>query len=292
MKPYLIALLALAPTAAMAASAEGQYLADRDAYIAKFTAAQDSDSLGDYDQHNQALDKLGAELAPVIGAAAVKGFSAQGEINLETLFPDDVGFAMLDGLVYPSDDGNAEILVTTLGLAKTWLQARRDQTPPDTDVPLDLDEALASEPFYTYALSADAAVERFADIPVNRPKADFAYAMLDERTQDVALGPPNEMIISVVEDGRLFIVTAGVETPLHAIPACDKIWQDYDARAEKAATDYQNSDPQDEALFDKYLSLRDEGDTAFHKCFAEQAKDQDFYAPLVKEAQALVDRLP
>jgi hypothetical protein len=295
MKSVLVALLLLAPWAADAASPEeGGYLAAREAVIARFTAYEAADNYSDavFAEHDRALGDLEAQLRPIIGPVAIDGFSPEGVINLDTLFEGDEGFAMLDGLVHTSTDDKAHVLVTTVGLLRAWLEARRTRSPPSTDVPVGVDKALRSESFYTFAISTDSAVTRFAEIPIARPKASSAYAMLAQRSQDVALGVPDEMMIAIVEGDRVYVAWAAVNTVIAAIPACDSVWKDYEARAEEASLAYEKSVPQDERLFDDFLRLRDEGDVAYHQCFADRASGEAFYLPLTKQAQALVDRLP
>ncbi len=294
MKSVLIALLLLAPWAADAASPEEGYLAAREAAIARFTAYEAADDFSDavFAEHDRALADLEAQLRPIIGPVAIDAFSAEGVINLDTLFEGDEGFAMLDGLVYASKDDKAHVLVTTVGLLRAWLDARRTGSSPSTDVPVEVDSAVRSESFYTFAISTDSAVTRFAEIPITRPKVASAYAMLAKRSQDIALDVPDEIMIAIVEGDRVYVAWAAVNTAIAAIPACDGVWKDYEARAEAASLAYERSDPKDEQIFEDFLRLRDEGDVAFHQCFADRAPGEAFYLPLTDEAQALVDRLP
>ena len=294
MKWALLAVLLLAPWAADAASPEESYLAAREAAIARFTAYEAANDYSDavFAEHDRALADLEAQLRLIIGPVAIDSFSDGGVINLDTLFEGDEGFAMLDGLVYVSKDDKAHVLVTTVGLLRAWLEARRTGSQPSTDVPAKVDRALRSESFYTFAISTDSAVTQFAEIPIARPKAASAYAMLAKRSQDVALGVPDEMMIAIVEGGRVYVAWAAVNTVIAAIPACDGVWKDYKARAEEASSAYEKSDPKDERLFEDFIRLRDEGDVAYHQCFADRASGEAFYPPLTAEAQALVDRLP
>ncbi len=194
-------------------------------------------------------------------------------IGLETLFDSDIGFGMLDGLVYGADDSDASVLVTTEGLADAWLVGHRDWWDSPT-IPDNIRDALKVNAFYTQAISADAAVARFAEMPVTPPAgADFAYAILDMRSQDYAIGVPDEMIVAVVGGGRVFLANAPVTAPVHAIPACDTIWQDYSARGEAAL---QQSDGEDDGQSDDFDQIYAEGEAAFQDCFAEQAKGPGF----------------
>ncbi len=290
MRSLAIALLLLASVAAAQPVSEQSYLASRDAYIAKFAAVAYEGVFGDdvMAALDEALGDLETQLKTIIGPVTLPGFSPDGAIGLETLFDSDIGFGMLDGLVYGADDSDASVLVTTKGLADAWLVGHRDWWDSPT-IPDNIRDALKVNAFYTQAISADAAVARFAEIPVTPPAgADFAYAILDMRSQDYAIGVPDEMIVAVVGGGRVFLANAPVTASVHAIPACDTIWQDYSARGEAAL---QQSDAEDDGQSDDFDQIYTEGEAAFQDCFAEQAKDQDFYPALVAEAQALADKL-
>jgi hypothetical protein len=52
------------------------------------------------------------------------------------------------------------------------------------------------------------------------------------------------------------------------------------------------SELKDEKLSEQSTRLEEEGDAAFHRCFAQRAKSQSYFAALTRQAQALVDRLP
>ena len=282
MKFVLAALLLLAAAPAVATPLEDAYVAARDAYVDKFAAYEAANDFGDQvlAEHDRALADLAAQLKTILGPVAIAGFSNEGAINLDTLFGSDEGFAMLDGLVFPSLDGKASVLVTTNGLLRTWLRAHEHWWDTPT-IPQDVEEALTINAFYTQAISADAAVARFATIPVEKPAgAVFAHAMLDMRSQDYAIGVPDEITAVVAKGERVYVIVAPVGTALHAIPACDDVWRDYEARS-AASTES-----------DEDVRLLDEGEVAYHQCFAARAPDEAFFAPLTAETQALVDRMP
>ncbi len=77
--------------------------------------------------------------------------------------------------------------------------------------------------------------------------------------------------------GRLYIVSMPAKTPVPAIGACEAIWH----AAEKKSEGKENFD-----------DIRKQGDTDFHRCFAERARTMPFFAKLTAEAQALADALP
>ena len=118
-----------------------------------------------------------------------------------------------------------------------------------------------------------------------------AYAVLAARTQSEAPPAPGEILVAVLQAGRLFIVSApapGV-TP---IAACDAVTADFARRAAEASDAHQASIPGDNTLAAVADRLREEGEAAFKSCFAAHAKDEAFFRPAIAQAQALADALP
>jgi hypothetical protein len=295
MKSFLIALLVLAPLAATAASPEEAYLAARDQFVAKFTAVGNAGNLDeeDVENHQRARDELGRLLQPIIGRVAIKGFEARPRINLDSLFKGDQGFGLLDGLLYSSADDKTHIIVTTDALLAHWLKEHKDWWGPKVaNVPQDVDAALKSEAFYTQALMTDAAIVKFLELPLARPaKATIALAMLVARSQD-GPGTPDELIVSVVQGGRVFVVSAPANTKINPMPSCEEIRNAFQQRATGLREARAASEPDGENRSERAERIEREGDDAFRRCFAQGAKGQAFYAALTKRAQRLLGLLP
>jgi len=296
MKPILVALLVSIPLAAAAASLEDTYVAARDGYIEKFKPTETNVDLDEAGRKQEELARADLEnqLRQIIGPSDLKGFSAPGKSNLDTLFTGYSGFGLLDGLVYSSKDDKTHIVVTTDALLERWLRQHRDWWGPDVaNVPQDVDAALKSEAFYTQALRTDAAISKYVELPLAKPaNAKFAFAMLAARSQDIGPRTPDELIVSMLRDGRLFVVTAPSNARINPLPACQKLWRDALRNAAKAHAAYVASGLKDKTLFEQSTRLEEEGDAAFHRCFAQRAKGQAFVAALTRQAQGLIDRLP
>ena len=288
MKTLLIALALLLPAAAGAASLEDQYLASRDGYFAKFkTDGEISDAVRK--QETLAEADLVKSLRKIIGPEAAKGLPGKGTLNLDGLYQGDEGTDMLDGLRYGSADEKLSIVVSNDVLLKAWLAAHAKED----SFPESVEEALKAETFYTHAISADLAVSRYAEIPVVKPaEGEFAYAMLGLRSQDNSPSTPDEIFIAAVAGNRVYVARAPAGAKIAAMPACDALYKDYMARSNAAYEKYTASGLKDQAQFDQSTKLRDDGDVAFRKCFAEKAPGLGSYAALVQRVQALVDRLP
>jgi hypothetical protein len=162
-----------------------------------------------------------------------------------------------------------------------------------SEVPKDAGAALTMDTFYTFAISADAAVDRYAELPVAKPAtAKSVFAMLAAVSQDDSPTTPRELIVSVVNETRLFVATAPVAAKITPIAACQEIWKGAEEKEEAAHTVYRNSNLQDEAALARATQLREDGLAAFHRCYAERARNQPFFGAVVRQAQELLERLP
>ena len=292
-----IARLCLCGSLASAATPEENYLASRDALIAKFKRLKEAaDKSGkanpDLDkQQRQALKSLEQQMRAVVGPASLKGFGA-GKLSLDTLTEGDVGFSQLDGLRFSTKGGKSDALVTTRGLFDAWLRANPERWTLPATPPKTLDEALASQDFYTFSVSEDAAVNKYAEIPVTPPPgAAHAHAILDARTQDVAPRIPDEIIVGFLQGERLVIASAPVNAKIAAIAPCEKILKESEAKADAALKAYNETKPQNDKLFDDYTHLQEMGDVDYRACYGAHAKDEAFFAAVTKQAQTLLDTL-
>jgi hypothetical protein len=292
MKILCIALLVLFPSAAGAASLEQSYLAARDAQARKVAAAQkkmgaDSNRVDKIQE--QALAGLEKQLKQIIGMPelSVPGVKSAAKINIESLTENEQGFEMLDGLVYASEDYKTQVVVTTEGLLKAWM--RRARKPNDSkkshDPAKDPAKAIASEEFYTQAVSSDATLSKYAELPIKKPAAaSAAYAMFAGWAQDVGPWEPDELVMSVIQGGKLYVVRIPASTKLGPFPACKVIWDKAESKANEAFK--QKSKVLDGS------KIQEEGAAAFRRCFAEQAPKEKGFADLVRQAQTIVDGLP
>jgi hypothetical protein len=293
MRLVMTLLLLLIPFAAQAAEPVDGYLATRDAYLLKFKLPDDApinDKL--IAQEKRARADLEKQLRRIVGPLAITGFATTGKINLDTLISGEMGYGLLDGLVYEARDRKSRVIVTTEPLLAGWMRTHEHWWEKKARMPQDVERAFKWGSFYTQAMSADAAVDTYAELPVRSPKAKVVVALLVARTQDIGPATPDEVIVAAVQGGRVFVVSAPAAVKVGAIAACDQIWADALKNADAKYTAYQASDPKDEKLFDEHTRMQDEGAAAFGRCFNERAKTESFFAALTRQAQAIVDRLP
>ena len=294
MKLVVFALLLLTPLAARAASPAETYLAARDGYLAKFKKAE-SGTIDDsvMKQHDLAIGDLENQLTGIIGPFEMKGIPSNGKINLDTLFASDEGFGLLDGLAFSSDDGKTHAVVTTNTLLDHWLKEHENWWREYANPPQEIGDALKSDVLYTQAIATEGSFATYAEIPLEKPAtAQRAAALLVAGSPYIDEEWPDELIVSVEAQDRTFIVDAPVEAKIPAAPACDKIWRDSERQADDAYSAYSASDPKNQELLDRYTEIREEGDAAFHKCFAANALTKALLAALARQAQAIADSLP
>ena len=97
------------------------------------------------------------------------------------------------------------MLATTDVLLDRWLA----EAP---DLPHDPAEALRSDAFYAEATGPDAAVLRYALVPILPPGgASTARAMLVLRAQEMVPGVPDELLVAVISGKRVFIASSPVK---------------------------------------------------------------------------------
>ncbi len=296
MKSLLIALLLLAPLAAKAASPEEAYFAARDGYIAKIKAISDAKKLDDDTSklHDAALDELGKMMRPIVGPVAIAGFPSDGKTNLDSLYDGDFGFGLIDGLIFSSADDKTHIVVTTEPLFAHWLGEHKDWWGAKSEnVPQTPQAALQSEAFYTQALVTDSAFSKYVALPVVKPAgAKFAFAMLIARTQTFGARTPDEILVAVIQGGRVFVVSAPASVKIEPTPACRQIWLEAEKKAAASQDAYIASQLNDHSLTEAVDRMEEEGDAAFRRCFAQSAPRDPAFAALANQAQSFVNRLP
>jgi hypothetical protein len=280
MRHILAALLVVMPLAALAASPEDTYVAARDAYTKKLSALDtpNANPTGGPDEkflkaHDDARADLEKQLRAIVGPVSIKGFTGTGKINLESLIEGYEDFGKLDGLVFAGPDDKTQLVVTT-GLLDRWLKAHAKWWD-DNNIPKGLDAALKSGAFYTQAIGTGAAVMPYAELQVSA-----AAALLVARAQDNGPRAPEELLVSAVRGGRLYVLSVPSKAKVTMIPACERLWTEALNKAEKL----QGSDAAER--------VREAGDRAMHKCFAERAKQESFFSAATRQAQDFLGRLP
>jgi hypothetical protein len=265
------------PPAASATPQEDAYTAARDKYLKHFEAGNPAQDAVQKDM-DRAIADLKVKLEAIIGPVTVKGIDPKPRNNIDTLSSGDDTFGHLDGLAYGPLGNQRMVMVTTDGLLKNWLKLHeRWWGKGEPKMPQQPSAALKTEGFYTQAIGFDSAFQIYAELPIAKPaSASFAVSYLYITAQDFGPWKPNEILVSVMQGGKLYIVSMPAKTPVPAIGACDAIWKAAEKKSEGK---------------DDFDDIRKQGDADFHRCFAERAKAMPFFAKLAAEAQAMVDSL-
>ena len=129
--------------------------------------------------------------------------------------------------------------------------------------------------------------------PITKPaNTKVAFAVLAAWAQDIGPRTPGEIIVSVVQGGLVFVISAETKTKVADIPACNEIWDKSVKEAEKLFEVYSQSEPKDEKLFDQYTKIQNEGDEGFRRCFAGRVKIQHLFRGPDASGAGADDQLP
>ncbi len=172
------------------------------------------------------MAELQNQLRRVVGPPKLElpGLPAEGKINNDTLTKGDQGFGMLDGLRYASEDYKTLAVVTTEGLFKIWLREHRKWWR-DNNVPQDPANALRHTSFYTQAMSTDAAVFKYVELPIRKPAAaTLAFAMLGTSAQDVGPWEAEDVTVALLQGGKLYVVRVKTSAKIGPFPSCKAQW--------------------------------------------------------------------
>jgi hypothetical protein len=291
----LFFFLCLFAGASHATSPEDVYLAARDKYIAQFKAMERAKASSEKIDaaHTRALADLEGKLRGLVGEVSVKGFSGGGKINLESLIDTEVGYGMLDGMVY-SDGGEdgPQLVVTTRHLLDKWLDTAAKEKDKSRRIPADLKSALALDQFYTFAVGSDAAFTQDANLEITAPPGvELARAVLGGWAQDIGPNPDHSLIVTVVRDGRVSIGSMRPKSAVGEIAACQAIWTEGQQKAEKLRAAREALARSKKVVDTSDDKTEEKADRDFHACLVQRAPNEAFYPPLVQEAQQFVDRI-
>jgi hypothetical protein len=271
---------------AAAQSSEDRYITDRDRAIQKFANVKPSDAATSAEEKARAgLEK---QMLAIVGPLKIPSYGAP-KLNLETLFKGDMGFGTLDGLVLQADGDKGQMVVTTRPLLTRWLREHRNWWD-DTQMPPEPDAAFRLEAFYTQAISTDAAIVRFVDIPLDVPDKPVV-ATLGWRTQDNAPNAAGEVYVAAVRGERAFVSVKELEPPFE-IEACTTPRTAAEKKLEEAAANSEASPDQAKEADQNSDKMREQIETEFKRCFAERAPKELRFAEAVKLARALYDAMP
>jgi hypothetical protein len=278
-------LIFSAAPAADPASPTDTYISARDRTIAAFKGAAEDDK-----KAAAARSDVERLLRAAVPAWTSPGFPATGAINLSCLDDNDLGFSVLDGLVYSA--GDTSVLVTSRTLLMRWL-TRHNAEYKVGKIPVSVPGAFRSGNFWTFASCPDAAAQMSGMVLVKAPPgAEVAMVQLAVFAQDLAKDADPSMMLAVVVHGdRIFIARQKLTATLDKPAMCKTALDQALAKSEKALKDYQAEKAKNPKVFDTHVQLEEQADRDYRACFAQHLPSQKNYAALQKQSQALVDLL-
>lgn len=287
--PLAMLTLCLSGVLLAQATSESAYSAAKDSAIRSLTArVKRGEAFAKYKPaHDSALKELERRLRVIIGPFEATGFPGPGHINTDDLFPEDLGSGGLDGLMYETADHTSNVLVTTRSLLATWL------TQVGRGIPRDPITALRDPDLYTFAINTEAAVSRYATIPVaDASRLGVVAAMLVIRAQDDGPLTPDEVIVSVVRGSRVFIVTVPTAAKIPPPPACLAVWHSIIALSAAQREAYLRSNITDSTALDHAIRGDYASDVAYRGCYGERVPRDPAFQKIVVQVQAIVAVLP
>jgi hypothetical protein len=274
----------MAFSAAGAASPADTYLAARDRMLANFSES----GAADKDQ-SSALTYLERMLRQAVPPWRAPGFTAKGEIALDTLKSGDEGRGRLDGLRYVSTTEDTAVVVSTLPLLKRWLSDHRAWWPGRENVPQTVDAAFQSEAFYTQAISPDAAMYAYGAVPLAPGKG---VALLAVFSQDLTFDTgPDSIVVSVSRGERVFVAQQKLNTGTKPVAVCQSAMKQALAQSDAEMNAYGASRLKDRVRFDRHVALEENADREYRRCFARHLPEEPTYAAILKQAQRLAELL-
>src|SRR5262249_15412087 len=265
----------------VAASLEEKYFETGDNFIREFEKASvPIDVLDKKDRH--ALAELERQLKPIIGRVNVEGFPKEGKISLLTL-ENDYGFGQVDGLRFSAKQ--EELFVTTDSILKKYLAGQ-------SELPKDLAQLSKTGEFYVRAITAEAAVTYYAEIPVKSANGkSYVHAFLGLTAQDIGPFIPKDIFVFVTNGNRILAMQSPAATEITEIPQCRNEWERFAKKNSDAMEVYRSSGLKNQKAFDESVKYEGQGFEAYQRCYATEAKNQKFFTSLKKQAQSIVDHL-
>jgi len=273
---------------------DSAYITQRREYARSLAARYRTGGKGVLHADSLALRDLEQRLRPLIGPLAVAGFADSGRINLVTLLPGDEASDLADGLVYRSGDQQTRMFVTTRGIFRAWIASRFagvDSVPRDPLLALTRDE------LYTPIFAIDAAVVRYADLPVTDPHRRVLAAMLVDRAQDICLTcAANTILLGVNVGNRIFVLDAPARDTITIPTAC----RDAVAMADTQRTAMihaafearRRSGNVDSTLVKQALRAEDEEFADLRHCYATGIRSDPHFSSVMAQARELLEALP
>ncbi len=263
------------------------YLAARDRYIAEFGAQPPSGAADK--REDAAFADLEHRLRAIIPPWHAPGFPTEARINLSGTDDNEMGLSVLNGLNY--EHNGTQVVVTTPALLRRWIPDHNKWWGGEDIIPLPVQAALRSDPFWTYVMFDDSAAQLYGEVPVTIPDGNGVVMLAAYAQIDVGDAGPGYMVAAVWRGEQVFVARQKLTVGTRALAVCDKPLREALAESEVDLKGYFASKETDAALFQRHVDLEELGNRDYRACFAAHISEQPNYAAIRKQAQALVDLL-
>lgn len=280
----IVLMLAAVPVAAQNNAAVDRYIAARDAAIRQFADAKIDDKVSA--EGERARAELELQLRAIVGANAPQGFGA-GKLNLTTLFSGDQGFGVLDGLLFAHDIDKDGVIVTTRTLFMRWLRGHKNWWDKES-MPAEPRAAFRTEAFYTQAVATDAAIVRFAEIPLGA--GGTSYAMLASRTQSEIPNGADEVFVAAIKGERAFIAYQKF-APAIEVASCNDQRAKAAKKLEELSQGVQPEGRAGETFAKKLDAMSGRIEADFKRCFFERGPRQARFGEAATLAKTLFNKM-
>ncbi|OYX12957.1 MAG: hypothetical protein B7Z15_09020 [Rhizobiales bacterium 32-66-8] len=286
-------LAAALPAPASAGPADAAYIAARDGYVAAIAAAEKAGTPDDavFKQDERARADLQKQMTALLGPLTFKGLEKTPMFSPGALYDGDLESGRPDGLLFHNAKFDTRIFVSPQPVLANWVSHSAESLSLQPGQ--GLDAAMQSDSFYTQATGSDAAFQSYLPLPLPAQEGETLYAALGLFAQD-DLGniPPAAVVITRIAGGRVTVGTAPVPEAYKFIPACTKIWKDFESKSNALFAAVQKGGKgADDPRWDEANTLRDAGGAAVRACYAKELPTQPQYAGVLKKTEALLQRM-
>ncbi|MFG1412378.1 hypothetical protein V5G24_14805 [Xanthobacter sp. VTT E-85241] len=290
---WALLLAAALPASAFGGPAENAYIAARDKYVAAIAAAEKAGANNDavFKQDERARADLEKQMTALLGPLAFKGLEKKPSFSPGALYDGDMESGRPDGLLFHDVKYETRIFVSPEPVLANWVGHEAENLGLRAGE--GLEGAFKSDPFYTQATGSDAAFQGYVDLPLSAQDGETLHAALGVFAQDdVGNAPPNAIVIGRLSAGRVSVGTIPALEAFKFIPACTKVWKDFESKANALFAAVQKGGKgADDPRWDKANALRDEGSAAVRACYAREMVTQPQFAAVLKKAEALLQKM-
>lgn len=255
-------------------TAENNYIQARNSILKQLKGHEVSDQ-----ENSEAVKKLDSLIQAAVGPIRIKGFSENWHSNVQT-FQDEVGVGRADGV--ENEIPGTIAFVSTPKILSAFLGRNN----------FDFKEASKNENLLSLAVTTDAALTPYFDVPVKLPKGiTQAHALVALEAQDIGPYEPHSLIVVATRRNQVFIINQELKGIQTQIPACNHAWTQQNKLADAAYTKYKKSNLQDQKAINEYHRLEEAAFKSYRDCFQSKAKLQAFFPEIEKRATATLGRI-